>query len=73
MEVLRKSFFVDEKICIGVEMSKNPAAGAELEKLSFNAALDGLSIVAVEKSSQKVVGVAFNKIQVSTCAFPVSF
>lgn len=64
MDVLRKSFFVDEKVSIAVELYKNDAAKNELEELCLRAAEDGLSIIALDTSIDKVVGVAFNKLQV---------
>lgn len=66
LDVMRKSFFIDEKVCIGVEMSKSKAAQKELEDLCMVAAKDGLSYVAIDKSNFKVVGVTFNKMQVDT-------
>lgn len=64
MNVMRKSFFIDEKVCIGVELSKHPEAATELEELCLRAARDGVSIIAIEKDTGKVVGVSFNKLQV---------
>lgn len=61
---MRKSFFLDEKVCIGVELSKYPNAITELEELCVRAANDGVSVVAVEKKSGLVVGASFNKLQV---------
>lgn len=61
---MNKSFFIDENVAKAVELYKNPAAIKELEELSMNAANDGVSVIAVEKSTGKVVGVSFNKLQV---------
>lgn len=61
---MKNSFFKDEKVCIGVELHKSPEAREELLELCMNAARDGTSIVAIEKSTGKVVGATFNKILV---------
>lgn len=61
---MRESFFVDEMVSRAVELHKHPAARRELEELSMNAARDGVSVIAVEKATGRVVGVAFNKLQV---------
>ncbi|KAF2895388.1 hypothetical protein ILUMI_10783 [Ignelater luminosus] len=66
MNVMRNSFFIDEKVCIGVELSKHPGAATELEELCLRAARDGVSLIAIEKDTGKVVGVSFNKLQVKT-------
>lgn len=63
---MRKSFFIDENVSIAVQLQKHPNAIKELEELSINAAKDGVSIVAIEKSSGTVAGASFNKIQVNT-------
>lgn len=65
LNVMQKSFFIDEKISIAVELHKHPAARSELEELCIRAAQDGVSFIAVEVSTDNVVGVAFNKIQVN--------
>lgn len=61
---MRKSFFIDEKVSIAVELYKHPKAIKELEELCVRAAYDGVSVVAVEKSSGLVAGALFNKLQV---------
>lgn len=64
LNVLRNGFFPYESVCTAVELTKNPGAVTELEELATGAAKDGVSIAAVEKSTHKVVGIAFNKLQV---------
>ncbi|XP_013190882.2 uncharacterized protein LOC106135196 [Amyelois transitella] len=66
LEVIRVAFCQDESVSIGCEVSKNPVAAEELLELCADAALDGVSLVAVETSTGEVVAVAFNKIQVSS-------
>lgn len=63
--MLYNAFFPHENVCIAVGLAENPNAMKELEELTVNAARDGVSIVAVEKSSGTVIGAAFNKLQVS--------
>ncbi|KAI4465495.1 n-acetyltransferase-related [Holotrichia oblita] len=53
LDVMRKSFFLDEKVCIAVELHKHPNAIDELEELCVRAANDGVSVVAVEKNLVK--------------------
>lgn len=64
MEVMDKSFFIDEKVCIAVDLAKDPGAIKELGELAMRAANDGLSLVAVDKQTGKVAGASFNKVQV---------
>lgn len=45
-------------------LAKNRNAMKELDELVINAARNGVSLVALEKSSGAVVGVALNTIQV---------
>lgn len=45
-------------------MNINPIAAEELLELSADAALDGVSVVAVEISTGEVVSACFNKLQV---------
>ncbi|CAH0584160.1 unnamed protein product [Chrysodeixis includens] len=64
-KVLTDHFFLDENVCIGTEVDKNPEAGEEQLELIADAALDGLSLVAVEVETGEVVSVLFNKLQVA--------
>lgn len=64
LEVIRQSFFLHESVSIGVDLTSEPGASAELENLCLDAARDGVSVVAVDVASGQVVGVAFNKLQV---------
>lgn len=64
LNVIRKSFFIYENVCKAVDLLSEPSASKELEELCLDAAKDGVSVVAVDTNSRKVVGVAFNKIQV---------
>jgi len=66
MDVMRGSFFLHEKVCIGVELSRHSEACKELEELNARIAAEGTSLVALEKKTGKVVGVAFNKLQVKS-------
>ena len=45
-------------------VSKDPEAIGELRDLTNAAAKDGISVIAIDKNTNKVVGTAFNKIQV---------
>lgn len=63
LNVIRKSFFVYENVCKAVDLLSESGASKELEELCVDAAKDGVSVVAVDTNSKKVIGVAFNKIQ----------
>lgn len=65
LDVIRKSFFICENVSKGVDLTSEPGASKELEELCLHAAKDGVSVVAVDVDSGDVVGVAFNKIQVT--------
>ncbi|XP_011068339.1 PREDICTED: uncharacterized protein LOC105154479 [Acromyrmex echinatior] len=73
LNVIRKSFFLYEKICIAVELNSEPGASKELEELCLYAAKDGVSVVAVDVTTSEVVGVAFNKIQMPSNSSEKSF
>ncbi|XP_045766206.1 uncharacterized protein LOC123867928 [Maniola jurtina] len=64
--VIRDAFCQDEYVSIGAEVNKNPKAAEELLELCADAALDGVSLVAVEVNTGEVVSVSFNKIQIQT-------
>lgn len=66
MDVMRKSFFIYETVSIAVELPLNPQAIAELDELVLRTIKDGVSIVAVDSGTKKVVGIALNKINVPT-------
>ncbi|CAK1586313.1 unnamed protein product [Parnassius mnemosyne] len=66
LRVIKESFCQDEYVSIGSEVNKNPVAAEELLELCADAALDGVSLVVVELSTEEVVAVAFNKIQVQS-------
>ncbi|XP_046477180.1 arylalkylamine N-acetyltransferase-like 2 isoform X1 [Neodiprion pinetum] len=68
LQMLRDSFFKDESICQGVDLLSEPGAADELIELCRLSAKDGVSVVAVEVCTGRVVGVSFNKIQ--TLAVP---
>lgn len=61
---MRKSFYIYENACKAVNLSKNPQSIDELEQLTIKAAEDGVTIIAIDTIKNKVVGAAFNKLQV---------
>lgn len=64
-QVIREAFCQDEAVSIGSEVNKDPAAVEELLELCADAALDGVSLVAVAVDNGDVVAVSFNKLQVN--------
>jgi len=73
LDVIRKSFFLHESVSIGVELKSDPGACKELEELCLIAAKDGVSVVAIDNHTNEVIGVAFNKIQVSEQLYNVLY
>lgn len=66
LQVIKDSFCQDEAVSIGSEVNKNLVAAQELLELCADAALDCVSLVAIDTNSGQVVAVAFNKLQVIT-------
>lgn len=64
IELLHKEFYRYEVTCAAVNLESDLESQLELDELVRNVLRDGVSIVAVEKSTGKVVGAAINKIQV---------
>jgi len=63
IEAMQQSFYVHENICVAFNMHNQPESFPEMDVLLLNAAQDGVSIAAIEKSTGKVVGAAFNKLE----------
>jgi len=64
--IVLESFFANASICIGLEMNlpESGQARAELASLCQVMAEDGVSLMARDVKLDKIIGVAFNKIQV---------
>ena len=65
-QALYNSFLLYETVCIGCGINEPNALAPkrELEALCRDVSKDGVSLVAKCRSNGKVIGVAFNKIQV---------
>uniref|UniRef100_A0A8D8F672 (northern house mosquito) hypothetical protein n=1 Tax=Culex pipiens TaxID=7175 RepID=A0A8D8F672_CULPI len=64
LDVLRKSFFLNEKVCIGAEVNLDRQAQADLEKLCVVVCRgSGVSLVARQVATGEIVGVSFNVLQ----------
>nr|XP_040228774.2 uncharacterized protein LOC120953135 [Anopheles coluzzii] len=63
MEVLRKSFFQQEIVCIGSEVNLTPQAQKDLEQLCLDVADGGVSLIARDTDTDTIVGVSFNVLQ----------
>ncbi|KAJ3657145.1 hypothetical protein Zmor_016170 [Zophobas morio] len=63
-KMLETSFYPQENVCMVLGISEDPEAVRELRDLTNAAAKDGISVIAIDKKTNKVVGTAFNKIQV---------
>lgn len=64
LEVMRKSFFLHEMVCIGAEVNRSPQAQRDLEQLCLDAANGGVSLIARHQPTGTIVGVSFNVLQV---------
>lgn len=60
-------FYVNENVCKGCEINlpKNKQARDELTKLCLDVAKEGVSVLAREVATNRIVGIMFNKIQVN--------
>ncbi|XP_044267682.1 uncharacterized protein LOC123013306 [Tribolium madens] len=58
------SFFRYENVSKVLEIAKDPEALKELRQLTSAAAKDGVTLIAIDKTKNKVVGAALNKLQV---------
>lgn len=61
---MHNEFYKNENASRAVDLGSDQDAQAELDELVRCTLKDGVTIVAVEKSSGRVVGAAINKIQV---------
>lgn len=65
LEVMRKSFFQYESVCIGTEINKTIEAQKDLEILCEDVLRkSGVSVIARDVESDKIVGVCLNVVQV---------
>lgn len=66
LDVLRKAFFRFETVSVGSEINNNVEAQKDLELLCDNVLKkSGVSLIAREVETNKIVGVAINVVQVS--------
>uniref|UniRef100_A0A1B6G2I3 Uncharacterized protein n=1 Tax=Cuerna arida TaxID=1464854 RepID=A0A1B6G2I3_9HEMI len=63
-EVLRNGFFEDEAFCNYTGISEDSEGQKELSNLAVTCAKDGISTMAIDIQTGKIVGVSYNKIQV---------
>nr|XP_049706934.1 uncharacterized protein LOC110370210 [Helicoverpa armigera] len=63
LKLMDEHFFKDEPVCIGTEMNINPLAREDMLELCADAALDGMSLVAISNENEEVVSALFNKLQ----------
>lgn len=64
IRVLNLGFYPYEQNSACLQVAKNPKAVAELNELSRECIKDGVSTVAIDKSTNQIIGVSINKIQV---------
>ncbi|KAF9405789.1 hypothetical protein HW555_013609 [Spodoptera exigua] len=65
LKVIRDSFFKTEPLCKAVGLLEEPGAAEELMQTCYDAAKDGVTLVASDTSTNEIIGVVFNKIQVT--------
>lgn len=65
-QVLNDAFYDQEYVCIGygIDLPGTEEIRNELSMLVMETTKDGISLLAREKSSDKIVGFSFNKLQV---------
>lgn len=63
LKVLEEGFYSREAVSICTEVAKNPKAITELNNLCTECIKDGISIVAIDHTTNQIVGVSINKIQ----------
>ncbi|XP_066155729.1 uncharacterized protein [Euwallacea fornicatus] len=61
--VLRNGFFPYENVCKAIGLANTPDAIKECDDMLIDTARHGVSLVAVDSQTGKIVGVALNKIQ----------
>ncbi|KAG8310053.1 hypothetical protein J6590_071590 [Homalodisca vitripennis] len=64
-DVLRNGFFEDEAFCNYSGIPEDDEGQRELSNLAVICAEDGICTMAIEKQTGKIVGVSYNKIQVT--------
>ncbi|XP_068905202.1 uncharacterized protein [Tenebrio molitor] len=64
LTIMEKTFLREENVCRAYGLTKNPQNVAEQRKLMRDIVKDGVSIVVIDKSNNKVVGASLNKIHV---------
>ncbi|KAJ3657142.1 hypothetical protein Zmor_016167 [Zophobas morio] len=63
-KMLEISFYPEENVSMAFGISEDPQAVRELSDMTNEIAKDGISVIAIDKNTNKVVGTVFNKIQV---------
>nr|CAH7753775.1 unnamed protein product [Callosobruchus chinensis] len=66
LEILNVGFYPHESVCRAIGIAKAPEAMDDLNRLCVGVAKDGVSMIAVDKKTHRVAGVAFNKLQVNS-------
>ncbi|XP_045452168.1 uncharacterized protein LOC123661225, partial [Melitaea cinxia] len=64
LRVMKEALWKDEAVSIATKVNENPQAAEELLELCADAALDGVSLVAVAVKTGEVCSAMFNKIKV---------
>ncbi|XP_068903937.1 uncharacterized protein [Tenebrio molitor] len=62
--IMEKTFLREENVCRAYGITKNSQNVAEQQKIMLDIVKDGVSIVVIDKSNNKVVGASLNKIHV---------
>ncbi|XP_068905198.1 uncharacterized protein [Tenebrio molitor] len=68
-DVIKNALFVSGHINKAIGIPNDPEALAELDQLPRTTAKDGVSVVAIDQNTDKVAGVAFNKLLVKSEPF----
>lgn len=65
IDVIRETFFTQESVSLACEVLSESGASEELEELNKLIAQDGVSLIARDVNSSKVVAVSINKLDVN--------
>ena len=65
IDCYRKSFYVNESISIVTQIATTEKGCQQFDELLIEIAQDGASVVGIEVATDRVVGAAINKLEVS--------
>lgn len=64
LEIFRKFYYTQENVCKVAGVGNNVEAIRECEQLIIDGAKQGVSLIAIDRNNNKIVGASINKILV---------